>query len=437
MKVPRPYQSIAIDLGSSRNALIADDRGLGKTLEAIEIGKSIAGLPRLIVCNKTAKQQWADEILDQCPHGEVIIFEEPIAGERYQREDVWVIAHFWQVSNFITAFNHTLWGMVCIDEAHRIKNRDTDISNALKRIESIRKIALTGTPIEHGPRDFFSILQWLYPQYYTSLWDFVQRHCVLEKKWTPNGFKNKAGKALDPALLAAELSPFTIRRTKLEVAPELPDKRVSRVPVLMTPRQSRLYKAINESDDIEVEFEGHHIIMLNKMAQFTLLHQIASLPISSSELPLGIPSGKLSWITDYLKDNSSTRCIILSRYRKCAEAISKLFGTALVVGGKTIGLDEFVHGSIQHISGSIGAMAESLSLEMADCIIFIDQDYNSILMDQAQDRHHRITSTSTKDVIMLYTPGTVDDLVWECIVGKWNETDLIYNFIKIRNKSCI
>lgn len=428
MKTPRKYQQDAIDLGISRNTLIADDRGLGKTLMGIEIGAAMAGLPRLIICNKTSRLQWKEEILDQYPDDNVIIFEEPIVGKRYQEDGLWVICHHWQVSNFNFAFNNTLWGMVCLDEAHRIKNRDTRIANSIKHIETTRKIALTGTPVEHGPRDFFSVLQWLYPQYYTSLWDFVQKHCELEKKWTPNGMKKKTtGKCLNPDLLAYELSPFTIRRTKAEVAPQLPPKNIMRIPVAMNEKQQKYYDIIDKADDVEVKIGNEVITLLNRMAQFTMLHQIASAPIAAG---FDIISSRISWLADYIDDNPNTRFIILSRYRKIAEFVSLYFGTALVIGGKEIGLSDFKSGKMKHITGTIGAMAESLSLDMADCIVFIDQDYNAIMMDQAQDRHHRMTTTTQKDVIMLYTPGTVDDLVLGCIDGKFADTELIYKFIQ-------
>ena len=428
-KIPHPYQNTAIELGKSRNMMLLDDRGLGKTLCCVEIGKSAVGFPKLVICNKTARAQWKDEILDQCPDAEVLILDKISKGSRFQR-DCWIIIHYWVASAFKKYLSESaLYGAVFIDEAHRIKNRQTDISKSIHKIESLRKVAVSGTPIEHGPRDFWSSLNWLYPNQYRSLWDFVKKHCELKKQWTPNGIKNvTTGRCIDPARLAREIAPFSIRRMKSEVAPWLPPKRIFRIPVEMESNQRKLYDFIDSVEDIEaVDDDGEYHYLPNQMAKLTRLHQIASNP---AILNRNGESAKLLWVDDYLRDNPNTRCIIVSRYKSNANMMAHRYNAAIVVGGHEEGLDEFKSGSVKHLVGTIAALGESHSLPMADCVICVDQDYNSILMDQVIDRHHRTNTTAQKDVIMLFIPGTVDDLVLKCIDEKLSENELIYEFMK-------
>lgn len=430
MKTAYSYQIPAIELCKRTDTLELDDRGLGKTYIAISAMHYVGGgFPKLIICNKQAREQWKQEILDEYPDDEVLVFDRMEPKVRYQR-DCWMIMHHWVASKFTKIIANNLYGAVCADECHRFKNRDTDISKAIKRFETLRKIGLSGTPIEHGPRDFFSVLQWLHPHRYTSLWDFNTKYAEMKKTWTPNGYKLKTtGKCSNPSGLAAEIAPFSIRRTKSEVAHWLPPKRIFRVPVSMNPDQQKLYNFIDSIDDIEAvnPDTNEYYYVPNQMSKLTKLHQVASNP---AILDKSARSSKLEWVDEYIRDNPDMRCIITSRYRSSAVHMSHRYNAALVIGGHEDGLSEFKSGGVKHLVGTIGALGESHSLPMADVIICIDQDYNGIIMDQVIDRHHRINTTLQKDVIMLYTPNTVDDLVLECIDKKWTENELIYAYLK-------
>lgn len=434
-KTPHAYQDKAIDLCISRNALVLDDRGLGKTLEAIVSMHNVGGgLPKLVICNKTARTQWRAEILDQYPGSEVLVLDEVPIKARFQR-DCWIVTHYWVVSTFYKVLSNNLFGAICVDECHRIKNKDTNIATGLKKLQTLRKIGLSGTPIEHGPRDFFSMLQWLYPEYYTSLWEFVSRYCELKDQYIPsmNTFKKKTtGRCSDPEGLARSIASFSIRRMKADVAPWLPPKNIMRIPVEMNDDQNALYQFMNSVTDIEaIDDDGEYYFIPNELSKLTKLHQIASSPVMVGKPYTG---SKIKWLEDYINDNPSTRCIIVSRYRFNAIDIAHRLNAAIVVGGLEQGIEEFKSGKVKHLCGTIAALGESHSLPMADCIICVDQDYNSILMDQVIDRHHRINTTSQKDVIMLYVPNTVDELVLECIDNKWNENELIYEFMKGFNR---
>lgn len=280
--------------------------------------------------------------------------------------------------------------------------------------------------MEKNPSDLWSVLHWLYPTQYTSYWNFFERY--VETSVNYMGYQIiVGGKNLDQ--LAAEIGSFFFRRTKAEVAPQLPPKIMQRVEVRMDEQQAKIYKTIKASRDIEVDVGlSETMIIKNALAKIVRLQQVSSDPIL---LGFDLQSAKIEWVTDFVEDNPDETLVIFTKFRDTAIRLSRTLKADLIVGGQThAGGKDFISGKTNVLVGTIAAMGEGLNLQRARTAIFIDQEWSSVKMVQAVDRIHRIDDTQPKNIIYLHTGGTVDGLVLEALDKKWSDLDLAYKYLK-------
>lgn len=427
MKTPRPYQSAAADVLAVHNVILADQCGLGKTFTAILsiVRKERHPLWRgLIVCPLRIMDQWVTEIEDADPEARItkIPYGIPFSVYFHTAPYGWFVTYYEALrTNLHVELAHYTWDVIIADEAHRLKNRRTQQTLALKRIPAARKIALTGTPMEKNHNDLWSILNWIDPPVFSSYWKFHDRYTeFIMDKYT--GYRKDTG-VKNGQQLAKLLKRFMIQRNKEDVAPELPPKVISRVPLSMTEKQREAYLKIKNADDIVVDIGAPDpLLIVNALAKITRLQQITSDPVM---LGVEAESAKIEWVHDWLQDNPSAKAVIFTRFRHTAEVIQKRFGGVLIVGGvKTVP---------QHwdmVVGTIDAMGEGLNLQAADYAIFVDQHWSTIKMQQAIDRIHRMGITSTKFIYYLICKGTVDYTIAEAIENKWDEIRFIYEAMR-------
>lgn len=430
---PRPYQEEAIQLGLIRSALIADEPGLGKTLEGIEIARRRMidlGGPTLIVVPKRTREQWITEIYKQDPDNEVVVIESytPIVPQWH----TYYIMHYEVAYKLGSHLQQFTWTTMILDEAHRIKNRRARVTEILKKFRALRKIALTGTPIEKSPADLWSILNWLYPAHFTSYWKWCDRYVhYMEFHRGKEVYRKIVGGArLDE--MAEVLSMFAIQRTKAMVAPDLPPRIEHTVPVSMDDRQLKLYSSLAKSNDIEFQYEGKEIVIPSVLTQITRLQQVSTWPALAG-FP-EVPACKIEWLHEWLEDNPNETVVVFSRFRKTAEMLHSTYkDSSLVVGGSDwTQLKAFQEGDSHVLFGTIAAMAEGLNLQQARTAIFLDFEWSSIKMTQAVDRIHRINITEPKHIVYLCS-SAIDDLIYNAFKHKWSEAQLVQEFLTWRS----
>jgi SNF2 family DNA or RNA helicase len=437
MKNPFPHQQAAIELGVRTNLLLADKCGLGKTVSAIEIVKhyltrsdddsNIRTGQILIVCPKRVREQWVEELAQQDTRPTRILESPnaPYVG--------YCVTHFEALSKLTKnpAFRKVLWDVMIVDEAHYICNRSAQRTTLIKSIRAIRKIAMTGTPMEKDPSQLWSICNWLYPDTFKSYWAF-RNHFVLTET-SPWGNYEKVVGAKNVDQLANLLRPFTLRRTKEEVAPQLPPKIIGRVPVRMDAEQERVYKKVKNAKDLVVNLEDgstNPLIVQSALTQILALQRIASLPEAHFSLKIG--SAKFEWLKGYLEDNPDETVVIFTRFVDTAKYIADHISMSerdLYIGGSDRPL-AFLNGQKRLLVGTIAMMGEGQNYQRAKTAIFFEQDWSTIKMSQAYDRIHRIDITESKNIILLESKNTVDGLILDAIDHKWSETEMVYLAIK-------
>jgi SNF2 family DNA or RNA helicase len=449
MLTPRPHQLEAIATGLRKNILLADECGLGKTLTAIELAKAIRNklqAPILIVVTKSIKLQWIKALQEQgIGEGEIVTLSAKGFEGDASIKAPYILAHYEAVVKQVDNLRQTYFGLIVLDEAHKIRNRKTLRTQAVKKLRAFRKIAMTGTPWDRNPADAWSICNFLDPQFFRSYWKFYNAH--INFKEVRVGF-NKYVKQISPTQPLANPEGFarvmrivTIRRYKKEVRSDLPERIDQVVPIAMAPDQARIYKKISEAEDVITQIaEGVEVSTPIVLTEILRLIQATTDP----ELlgVTGISSAKLDWLKAWLDENHEQPFIIFTRFRDTAEKIAALLkeGTStgdwepfdnvkLITGGTK---REIVTAQDRVIVGTIAAMGEGLDLPHIDYAIFLDVEWSSILMQQAIDRIHRINIENVKHCIFLQAEGTVDELVYSAVINKWSTQELAHKYIEGR-----
>jgi SNF2 family DNA or RNA helicase len=442
---PYNYQEEAIARCIKSDQLIADECGLGKTLIAIETVKRLRATkspewqrPVLVLAPKSSGWQWTDMIFQQAGD-EQLIYQLGQAGrglpEYISDEDAnktWIISHYEALLHVGSKIQETIWSVIIADEAHRIKNRKAQRAKWLKSLTGARKIALTGTPMEKSPADLWSILNWVDHENFRSYWAWWDEYVDSRRNWA--GYIDILG-AKNLEKLSRVVSPYMLRRTKEEVAPQLPPKIMQRIGVQMLEAQENFYRQIQKAKDIELELEDmtktklerDPLLIKNVLSKIIRLQQVSSDP---RLLELDAKSGKLDWALDYILDNPDEPIVVFTKFRETAIHLGALVMGDVLVGGTKTFAQSFLTGKTNVLVGTIAAMGESLNLQRAKTAIFIDQEWSTIRMVQAVDRIHRIDSKTPKNIIFLHSVGTVDDLVLTALDTKYTDAEIAYEYIR-------
>lgn len=424
MKTPYPFQHTAIErCTESLGQIVADECGLGKTLTAIEAAKAtregMSSWRCLVICPPALIPQWRDEITSQDPSAlQTVVNRLPLNVHAHQG---YIIMSIYDLTSPLVreAFQHTLLDLIIVDEAHRIKNRKTKTARWIKLIPAIRRIALTGTPMEKNPSDLWSILNFIAPNEFPTYWSFVMTHLEVEEGYWE---KYVVGGPKDPIAFGELLAPFMIRRTKEEVMPELPEKLAFEIRTPLTEPQKELYNEIRKQKDILVQAGDKELFIPNALALLTRLQQLSAWP------PLlgfeGVGSGKLEWLDTFISDHPDDKLVVFTRFRELAKHLAEKYDAGIVIGGH-----REIPKNPARVIGTIDAMGEGLNFQWAKHAIFVDSHWSTIKMTQAVDRVHRMDIKEPKNLYFLWSTHE-DMLVLDAMNEKMSESELVYYFLK-------
>lgn len=476
----RDFQTVGIKFCAyNREALLADEPGLGKTLQAIGavIEADVKG-PILIMAPKTAAiVTWPHEIQKWAPNDRVTVATGPARPVRQEiladfdeqldedwsmhdgkfGERHWIIVNFEMLrvkyqldrdGNFIKAdsplTNNRLakveypelldiqWSAVIIDESHKVLVAKSSEPKSFTMVragiglldvapEGLR-IAMSGTPQRGKNEKLWGTLNWLRPDLYSSYWRWVDDWFVSFK----DQYSVSIGEVKDEAAFYKDLSRLMIRRTKHEVAPELPAKQYRDIYLPMLPKQAKAYEQM-ERDAMAVLEEGE-VNALGALAEMTRLKQFASSYGSLDEngaMVSALPSNKLEWILEWLEErrDADTKVIIASQFTRLinmfAEQLEKEKWDCHVLTGATPSGDrarmqrEFqAEGGPRVFLLNTNAGGVSLTLDAADDVIIVDKTWNPDDQIQVEDRAHRVSRTDHSVTIWnLISEKTIEESI--------------------------
>ncbi len=421
---------------------LALDMGLGKTPITLanlrttvrELGTSLVVAPPAVVGN------WAAEARRFVPGLKILVHHGPnrAAGppldRAIQRADM-VITTYGTALRDMDQLSSISWAKVVLDEAQAIKNPLAETSQQLRRLEARTRLALTGTPIENGLGDLWSIMDWANPGLLGPRAQFIAQ-------LTPD---NGRGKSSGEDALKALNGILVYRRTKAEpsIAAELPDRIDELDHCAMTPEQIGLYQAVvdglvRSSSSTE---EGSPERKGAVLAAITALKQICNHPVNYRDDggPLDSRSGKLARLNEILENvfASDEKVLIFTHFATWGERLATYLRERYRMpidcyhGGLARGARDRMVDRFQDSDGA-GAMVLSLkaggtglNLTAANHVVLYDRWWNPAVEDQARDRVWRIGQRNTVICHRLVCPGTVDERVEEVVAGKRQIANLV------------
>jgi SWI/SNF-related matrix-associated actin-dependent regulator of chromatin subfamily A-like protein 1 len=411
----KPYQRVAINWAQlAKDCIIADDRGLGKTLEAISVVENENLRKVLIVAPGYLKFGWEREINAWTDSKCVIA-----TGDRRTREGI--IEDFardasirYLVVNYEMLRTETRSGGyprlqelrfdgVIFDEAHRLKGRDSQWTKGAKKLHSDRKVLLTGNPIANRPDEIWQLLNILDPRKFTGYWNFVEYYCNIV-----DSFFGKEIAGVNKARLAQlqfTLQPYLLRRLKADVAPWLPEKIHRYIEVDLEGKQRTFYRRAEKEMVLELEDGGIDVID-TVVAQNLRLQQALANPAILGGADLSAVEGAiLELIEDIFASDDKvmvglwfTKAVHLLGEKLAKRKIKFYTITGEVKAEKRDKIVESFKNDKEKcvLIGGIRAMSEGINMDECDHIIFADKSWTPLDNEQFMDRIHRMTSTRTK-----------------------------------------
>ena len=406
-------------------ALLADEMGLGKTIQTIALLLAFARPDNLglVVVPTSLLRNWEMEIAKFAPSLKTIVWHGEARGDDLLAENHSVIVTSYGVLVKDRAFFMKRgYSLLVLDEASMIRNPDTEVARACYRMQAQRKIALTGTPLENSVQDLWSIFQFLQPGY------------LGERKAFRDRYERMGGDASEKQVsrdsLKLRVMPFILRRTKDEVAKDLPEKMEYDQWCDMSAEQSHLYQNVLDQGLVKIDSMLRDGDSAARMSLLTLLLRLRQIccdaalydPSLVESWSMEQRSAKLEQLFRLVQGSveSGRKMLIFSQFAKQlhvieAECKARSLST-LRLDGTTRDRQALVQ-EFQKSSGppifliSLKAGGYGLNLTKASTVIHFDPWWNPAAERQASDRAHRIGQTQRVQIYRLLTRGTVEERV--------------------------
>lgn len=421
--IPYPFQISGIEfLSSYKNALLSDEVGLGKTLQAIATALMLKCNKILVICPASVKKQWCREI-SKFTNKSCIVIEgnQKQRYEQYSKNVTFYITNYELILKDINTINIRNWDMVIADEISRIKNWKSKTKNSLLRIKTNFKLGISATPIENNIQELHSILSWICPDLLGTYWNFVNEYCYFCQNsfggYTITGIKN-------PKLLHDKLKTVMIRRKKLEVFTELPSIVHNEYYVPLSTTQNKMYNEIKSNIMNLVQKEEMDDRVLNEIMY---LRELCNSPrLLNPDL---LENGKVPEIIEIIKQFSAEhKIVIFSQWIKFLnllkdELIKENINFVQIQGDisqdmRDENINKFNTDTNIRILLSSDAGNMGLNLQIADVLIHCDLLWNPQRMLQREGRVHRIGQTKTVNVITVMTENTIEEKVYAMLKEK-------------------
>lgn len=452
-EILRPYQRRGVEwlhhlCSVGCHGLLADEMGLGKTLQVISLlaTRPVKDRATLIVCPASVVPVWREELARFFPHLAVDVLK---TGHDFttRRDPVVWLASYTQLRKHRSLLDQQEFGYSILDEGQFIKNPDAKVTQTCFAVRALHRIVLTGTPLENRQLDLWSIFRYLLPGLLGSRSMFeaslnADRNGTLER-------------------LRAQLAPFILRRTKNEVATELPQKVEMDLLCPLTDVQRAEYARICSEglnrlgDDVTAAIREKSFGFL---ALLTRLRQVCCDPdmLPWMKAPLS-DSGKITLLVEKLSEvvGSGHKVVIFSQFvmllDRVREALAQNFPDLprYELTGMTLDRLKPVQ-AFQNASGaaamlvSLKAAGTGITLHAADYVFLLDPWWNPAVEAQAVDRVHRIGQKRTVFVYRMVTAGTIEeriqalkaskkDLFDKLIGGLGGDFDLSQHFTSLQS----
>lgn len=418
----RPYQLegfrwMAGMLSAGLPALLADDMGLGKSIQTIALlawlmEEKLIQLGALVVCPANALDNWREELTAFWPS--VKIFASQSASDSFPLElpsgSIGLITYGTLVAKMRS--KHVRAGVVIFDEVQDARNPDSIRARTCRRLSAPLRAALSGTPVNNSARDLYSLAHVLHLDHLGNREQFQRTFAGPIKR----------GDVTAATRLKELISPFILRRTKAQVLTDLPPKTIVTVPCQMTDQQARLYETLRKTafDTVQraINEKGINQAQLTILTALLRLRQAANLPALMGKK---LPSGKMALIVDRILElkREGRPALVFSTFVGVIKHLELMLTkrgikTAVITGavknrGSLVKDFQNEQSDIDVFLLSTKAGGVAINLTRADTVFIVDPWFNPFSELQAIDRSHRFGQKRPVFVYRFISHGTFEE----------------------------
>ena len=446
---------VAYALTNGEGILVADDMGLGKSLQAIAVAlvRKAKGLSKncLVITPASLKFNWPLEIekftdekyvvVDGSPDERIaqwkrtdvfftivnyeLLLEDLFGGRDFKaregdseatitrKQDQKAKAEFRK--KVLADIRQRTWDVIVVDECHALRSHSSRRSINVKSLNGRFRLALTGTPMDGRLEELHSVMEFVYPGLFESRTRFLQKHADTD-------FFGKITGYHDIDSVRNRMANCFLRRLKKDVLKDLPDKIFENRIVVLSPSERDIYKKL-ASRGHEATKDAEAMVAVIRCKQFCDHPEL----IGES----GKTSSKLESLREVLDEvviENGHKVLVFSQYKQMVNILVRLFDEMnlkyLRIDGDTPKQSradyqkQFNEDPKLDIMVGTGAMGAGLNFTSADYVVLYDQWWSNIMVDQAVDRAHRIGQKNTVTVITFTCRDTIEERIIHILRSK-------------------
>jgi len=427
--------------------LLADEQGLGKTKQVIDIAVAKKLQYKIskcliICCVNGLKYNWQNEISIHSNETGYILGNRngKVKGNKEKLadlENIDDIDSYFIITNIESIRDESIQtkiselcksgkiGIIAVDEVHKCKDPTSQQGKALLKLEPKVRIAMTGTPVMNQPIDLFIILKWLGYESH-AFYSFKKHYCEYGGY---GGYEIIGYKNLDE--LGERLNEIMLRRLKNDVL-DLPEKLYIDEFVELTPKQLQIYKEVTadiQANIDQIKKASNPLAELIRMRQATGYTGILSSSIRES--------AKLDRMEELVEEAvaNGKKVVIFSNWTQMTtpirERLEKKYYCVSITGELNAEARETAKNEFQNnpkckvIIGTTGAMGTGLTLTAGTVEIFMDEPWNRANKEQAEDRCHRVGTKENVTIYTLLAKNTIDERIHQLVYKKGAMADML------------
>ena len=427
----RPYQHKGFEwiclLGEvNAGACLADDMGLGKTLQTIAfLGREYENDSKarfIVVCPSSLIYNWKNELQKFYPDLDTFIYQgsNRKIADYFESTSPVLITTYATLRNDIDELKTIFWNTIVIDESHNIKSIYALSTKAVYEVLSKHKIALSGTPVMNQTFDLYAQLNYLLPGFLGSQ-EFFRNEYALPID------RNRSKEKMEA--LHKLTAPFILRRTKQQVATDLPEKTELTLFCEMGEEQREAYELIKakarQSVFLNIKEDGLAKSKLNILQAILKLRQVCCAPVLAKDDEIkSNQSIKLDVLMDELLNNlSDNKVLVFSQFKDMLHLIAAELqrnkipyfhfdgDTAITERQKMVAAFQEEGNTHRVFLMSLKTGNAGINLTAADYVFLIDPWWNTAIQQQAIDRTHRIGQTKNVFAYKMICKDTIEEKI--------------------------
>ena len=394
--------------------------GLGKTIQGIGVAELLAHHASiakvLVICPASLKSQWRIEIKRFSARScRLILGSAKDRPAQYNSDSFFTICNYEQVLRDFLSIERVGWDLIILDEGQRIKNWEAKTSRIIKALKSPFALVLSGTPLENRIDELFSVVEFIDDRRLGPAFRFFNRHRVLDEKGKLLGYQN-----LDE--LRAKLKPIMLRRTRQQVAKDLPPRtnQILRIP----PTEEQLELQKGHRQIIQTIIQKRYLTemdLLRLQKALLMCRMCANSTFLVDKQPPGYSSklAELSQLMEQLMAEEDRKVVLFSEWTTMLNLIEPILKKqqlnyirldGSVPQKKRQGLmHRFQNDPDCRLFITTNAGAAGLNLQAANTVINVDLPWNPAVLEQRIGRAHRMGQKRPVQVFLLVTENTLEE----------------------------